>query len=104
MKCGILAVFGPQDGSFFFPGPSLPTFLTTQLPPPVATAVQGGMCWCWEMHLKLSENQFLEVAAADFLPHGFDKRRRQRFFFRRPGRRVCGDMQLSVVDEKKGEL
>ena len=37
-------------------------------------------CGGWEMHLKLSENQFLEVAAADFLPHGFDKRRRRRFF------------------------
>ena len=55
------------------------------------------------MHLKLSENQFLEVAAPIFLPQIDKKNVTAVFFSRHPGR-VCGDMQLSVVDEKKGRL
>ena len=54
-----------------------------------------------EMHLKLSENQFVEVGA-DFLLW-IEEEKTRRHFFRHPGR-VCGDMQLSVVDEKKGRL
>ena len=53
------------------------------------------------MHLKLSENQFVEVGA-DFLLW-IEEEKTRRDFFRHPGR-VCGDMQLSVVDEKKGRL
>ena len=64
---------------------------------------------CVGMHLKLSENQFREVAA-DFLPR-IGKKKAVGLFSRHPGHRVprhlghrvCGDMQLSAVDEKKGD-
>ena len=80
MKCGIVEVlFLAQRTDPIFPRSISSDFSDYATPPQKPLLCRVG-CGGWEMHLKLSQNQFLEVAAADFLPHGFDKRRRRRFF------------------------